>query len=278
MENIFEQLPFVTHVRELKKITGGAEKIGWMCDDNAFLLYAIVKWFKPELTVHTGHLWGKSASMVLEALNDGFLGRGGAIELEKQEADKIFNKFFEANKPELPQETKFLSIDPRPRGMRDSHDGIRYLRGLHQNFEFYEMKSSDFFLAHGTRLQKEFAGSRILGVVDGDHTWFGCMSDLHHLARIGAQFIFVDDTTWLPHLSRAAKAFARREHYQCIDLTLYNGTGILYKDSYFIGPPSGKVFRAPPLQELFYSVGGMRLLNFVKRAKGFLRRSIGIGV
>ena len=44
-----------------------------MCDEVAFLLYSMVKFTRPDVVVQMGHLWGKSALMVLEAMSDGFI-------------------------------------------------------------------------------------------------------------------------------------------------------------------------------------------------------------
>lgn len=264
----FDTLPLVQHVRELRRITGGSLGCGWMNDELALTVYSLVKWFKPELVVQTGHLWGKSAMVVLESLNDGFLTPKSPLETEPQEADRAFTKFRNSNRPMDTAQAKFISVDPCPSEVPRSEDGINYLKGLHPNFEFHQTMSTDFFAAHGERLANEYANQRILGIVDGDHTYWGCLLDLEGFARLGARMILVDDTMWLPYIGRAAKVFARRNGYQYLDLTWYNGVGILFKQADVmptIHPrPAGFTFRVA-LAHALYSLGGLSLMRLVKR-------------
>lgn len=258
--------PLAKHIRELREKTGASKSCGWMYDEPAFLLYALVKWYKPELVIQTGHLWGKSAMVVLVALRDGFLmSEAGMIEKE-QDADKVLGAFIAMNRPIAASQPKVISIDPRPKGVPDFEASIRYLRDYDPHFEFHQMKSAEFFAAHGERLGREFAGKRIMGIVDGDHTWQGCMLDLESLAKIGAEFIIVDDMVWLPHLKRAAKQFSRRNSYDFFTLPLFTGTGLLWRR----GPValSPKANRFPySLKEFLYTLCGFRLVNFARRVK-----------
>lgn len=266
----FDALPFVQRVRELRGITGASLGCGWMNDELALTVYTLVKWFKPELVVQTGHLWGKSATMVLESLNDGFLTTASPLEDEVQNADKHFSKFTNSNRPPPAAHAKFISVDPGPLEVPRSNDGITYLKRLHKNFEFYQMFSTDFFAAHGARLKAEYEHQRILGIVDGDHSYWGCLLDLDSFAQMGAKMIIVDDTVWLPHLGRASKMFARRNGYQYLDLTWYNGVGILFKEGDVMKTmhprPSGFSFGVK-LAHLLYSVGGLKLMKLMKRPK-----------
>lgn len=265
----FDALPFVQRVRELRGITGGSLGCGWMNEELALMVYTLVKWLKPELVVQTGHLWGKSAVMVLESLNDGFLTPASPLEAEEQNADKIFTAFQTSNRPAGGQ-SKFISVDPGPIQVPRPEAGIKYLQGLHPNFEFYPMMSTDFFAAHGARLKAEHAGQRILGIVDGDHTYWGCLLDLDCFAQLGAKMIIVDDTVWLPYIGRAAKMFARRHGYQFLDLTWYNGVAILFKEEDYMKTkqprPSGFSFRVA-LAHFLYSVGGLKLMKLIQRPK-----------
>lgn len=266
----FDALPFVRRVRELRGVTGASLGCGWMNDELGLMVYSLVKWFKPELVVQTGHLWGKSAMIVLESMNDGFLTSNSPLEDETQNADKVFTKFRNSNTPPNAPQPKFISVDPVPLEVPRSNDGIKYLQGLHKNFEFYPMMSTDFFEAHGARLKAEYANQRILGIVDGDHTYWGCLLDLDSFARLGATMIIVDDTVWLPYIGRAAKMFARRHGYQFLDLTWYNGAGILFKDADFMTTmeprPSGFSFRVA-LAHTLYALGGLSLMKLIKRPK-----------
>ncbi len=266
MSDWVSNFPLVRHIRELREKTGGSASIGWMYDEPAFLLYALAKWYKPELVIQTGHLWGKSAMVVLEALHDGFLMSAEGMMEEEQDADKKLGAFIAANRPSPPQRPKVISIDPLPKGVPDSDAGIRYLREYDPNFEFYQMKSDEFFRAHGGRLAKEFSGRRIMGIVDGDHTWEGCMQDLESLAKLGAQFIVVDDMAWLPHLRRAAGEFGRRNGYEFFTLPFFTGMGLLWRRGEISISP--KVRKFPySLKEFFYAIGGLGLINFARRLK-----------
>lgn len=260
------EMPLVKHIRELRERTGASTSIGWMYDEPAFLLYALVKWYKPELVIQTGHLWGKSAMVVLAALRDGFLmSEEGMLEPE-QEADKTLRGFVAVNRPEPPSRPKVISIDPQPKGVPNSDAGVRYLKEYDPDFEFHQMKSSEFFGKHAERLGREFQGRRIMGIVDGDHTWEGAMTDLEELSRIGAGLIIFDDMTWLPHLRRAAGEFARRRRYEFLNLPFFTGMGILWKKRPLAVSPKANRFPFSRL-ELLYVIGGFTLINFARRVK-----------
>jgi hypothetical protein len=219
---------FIKRIRELRKISGGSLNCGWMCDEIVFLLYSLVKAYKPELVIQTGHLWGKSICIVLEALTDGFLMNGYSIEDQEQNGDLKFSKFLKKNKPFFTK-CKVISIDPNPSGVPHIEESIRYLISHYDNFEFKKMKSSEFFDKYRNQLSVDFKGKRILGIIDGDHSAYGCIRDLYDLDSIGAGLILVDDTIWLPHIGKIARLFAKRKKYDFLNLSLYNGVGILYK-------------------------------------------------
>lgn len=263
----FDALPLVQHVRHLRQITGGSLGCGWINDELALLLYSLVKWFKPELVVQTGHLWGKSAMVVLESLNDGFLSPDSPLETEPQDADRRFTKFRNSNQPAMGATPKFISVDPAPSEVPRSDLGIHYLNKLHPNFEFHQMMSTEFFAVHGQRLANDYLHQRILGIVDGDHTYWGCVLDLEAFARLGARLIIVDDTMWLPHIGRAAKAFARRRGYQYLDLTWYNGVGVLFEKGDTmptIHPRPTWLSWGERLSHWLYAIGGLRLMKLTR--------------
>ncbi len=110
----------------LKSITGASTGCGWMVDDVAFLLYSLVKFYKPELVIQTGHLWGKSMFMVLEALTDGFL-ESSPIESSPVNADKVFSDFTASRSPRFGGK-RAISMDPEPMGVPHPVEGIDYLK------------------------------------------------------------------------------------------------------------------------------------------------------
>jgi hypothetical protein len=201
-----------------------------MYDEVAFLLYSLVKFYKPALIVQTGHLWGKSACMMLEAITDGFLTGTRKIEEEEQNGDLQFSRFVQANAPTLDGDPRVISVDPGPLNVPRSVQGTEYLQSRYPKaFEFHQIPSGEFFRSCGDRLRKQFHGKRILGVVDGDHSAQGCIQDLIALEDLGAGLIFLDDVTWLPHLGSVGKTFARKYGYDLLRLPLYNGVAVLMR-------------------------------------------------
>ena len=275
MRNPFESSPLVQHTRELGKITGRSHSVGWIFDEPAFFLYGFVKFFKPELIIQTGHLWGKSAEIMLEALNDGFLEDGAKIEEKLPDGDPRSSAFIIANSPVYHRSPKLISIDPFIKKIPHQDDGIEYLKQIHPNFEFHRMRSIDFFSAEGERLKRDYSGARILGFVDGDHSWGGALYDMEYLVDIGAEVIIVDDTIWLPHLGRAAREFAfRHPAYQLLDLTLYTGTAVFWKKSYRAGPPKDSAIPFS-FHELVYIIGGRKLWWLVSRLRKRMNAILG---
>jgi cephalosporin hydroxylase len=259
----FEMLPFVKRVRELRQISGGSLSCGWMYDDVAFFLYSLVKFYKPELVIQTGHLWGKSALITLEGINDGFLNGDSEIDDKEQNSDKEFSNFVFAHKPRLNSKPKFISIDPGPQNVPNSAAGIDYLKQIHPNFEFHEKFSTKFFEENSEDIKSRFAGQRIMGIVDGDHTWMGCLQDLESLAALNAQLILVDDTIWLPDLARVTRAFAKRYGYDFLNLSLHNGVALLYKDDF-----RKCMGRKYVIRDFLYAIGGLRLVKTVRKLIG----------
>ena len=54
----------------LRKTTGGSIGTGWMHDEVCWLLHGLIRFYRPSLVIQTGHLWGKSALVVLDALEE----------------------------------------------------------------------------------------------------------------------------------------------------------------------------------------------------------------
>ena len=76
------------NLSRLKEITKASDRTGWMNDDVSFFLYSLIKFYKPSLVLQIGHLWGKSACVALEALNDNFLTSNNRLEYGKLSGDE----------------------------------------------------------------------------------------------------------------------------------------------------------------------------------------------
>jgi|GEM_PF-1907791 len=223
----FNALPFVQRVRTLREMTGGSLNCGWMCDEQAFLLYSLAKFYKPEVILQTGHLWGKSALVLTEAIHDGFLMGESSIEPDIQNNHEKFSAFIKKNSPKRPLSYEFISIDPLPRNVPHYREGVEYIRELHPNFTFHQLMSDEYFARVKRGELPSPKGKRIMGIVDGDHSYMGCLSDLKNMHALGVDLIIVDDTSWIPFLRRACATFARRNGYTFTNLPYYNGVGIL---------------------------------------------------
>jgi len=73
---------------------------------------------------------------------------------------------------------------------------------------------------------------------------------------------------WLPYIGRAAKAFARRNGYQYLDFTWYNGVGVLFKKGDAmptIHPRPAWLSAGERLSHWLYAIGGLRLMQLMKR-------------
>lgn len=204
-------------LEELYRATGGSDCSGWIYDPVAELLYALVKMFRPQLIVQTGHLWGKSACVMLEALTDGeSFGTEGS-------GDKKFSDFMNERTPKL---TGMMhSIDPNPAGVSGTESGIGLLNEWYgENFRFYDQSSEQYFSPEGKPLVE-----RIMGFVDGDHSEEGCLLDLTGMKKLNAGLIVVDDTEWIPALGKIASKFAGENGYNFLNLPWMNGVGVLIK-------------------------------------------------
>lgn len=217
-------------VQALRALTGGSKSCGWVYDEIGFLLYSLIKFYKPALVVQTGHLWGKSACIMLEALTDGFLTGTACLDPSKQSADERFSEFVAAHAPSPYDIPKVISVDPGPLDVPNPYGGIEHLKQEYPgHFEFYNLPSHEFFRVYGRSLRSQFENKRILGVVDGDHSPNGCLDDLINMRALGAGMIFVDDTRWLPYIGTLSKAFAGKYGYGFLELPHYNGVAILQR-------------------------------------------------
>lgn len=213
----------------LKEITKASDRTGWVIDEVAFLLYSLVKFYKPSLVIQIGHLWGKSAVFLLEALTDGFLMDGERIEEGILSGDKKFFAYIKTQWPKV-RKGKLISVDAFPYG--NWKKGIEYLEKTFgkNRFEFVVEKSADFFEGRSKAILKKYSGEIILGVVDGDHSYEACMSDLVGMAKLGTNHIIVDDLTWLPHIHEVCRKFTRTHpDYSLSTFLVYNGLAVLSK-------------------------------------------------
>lgn len=214
---------------KLKKITKASDRTGWMIDEVAFVLYSLVKFYKPALVIQIGHLWGKSALFILEALTDGFLMEGKRIEKGVLSGDKKFLKFIKSQWPPAVK-GKLISVDAYPYGNWEK--GISYLHQEYgkKRFEFVVEKSSQFFESRGEEIRKEYAGETVMGVVDGDHSFEACMNDIESMAGLGVDHIIVDDILWLPHINYICEEFVRTHpSYKYSSFLKYNGLAVISK-------------------------------------------------
>ncbi len=213
----------------LKKITKASDRTGWVIDEVAFLIYSLVKFYKPGLIIQIGHLWGKSAVFLLEALTDGFLMDGGRIEEGLLSGDKKFFAYVKTQWPKV-KRGKLISVDAFPYG--NWKKGIAYLEKQYgkNRFEFIVGKSDKFFENRSDAIKKKYYGKTILGVVDGDHSYDACLNDLAGMAGVGADHIIVDDLKWIPHIRKACKEFVRTHPEYCLStFPAYNGLAVLSK-------------------------------------------------
>jgi len=269
----FEALPLITRVRELREITGGSTTCGWMTQEGAWLLYTMIKWYKPEIVIQTGHLWGMSSLITAEALNDGFLMGSYGLEDRGQNVNDCWEAFIAVNSPGDAVERKAISLDPKPINVPDPNAGVEFIEGHHPGYTFLKMPSGDFFEEAESHLGSDVAGKRLLGIVDGDHSWMGCMTDLEGFRELGADMIFVDDISWLPHLSETCRLFARRWKYQYFDFTSYSGVGILLRQGAIPEHViDGDYAGLPWLGAWAYRIGGWafvdRLFAWLKKSRG----------
>ena len=208
-------------VKELGDVTGKSDSCGWMFDEVAWLLHAFVIFIRPEIVIQTGHLWGKSACMILHALRYQM-----EIEGNTPQGDAAFDTFVHSRIAERPSFGQLISVDPGGYA-KGGYDWLtEHFPG---QFKHYQITSADFFEAEGKRLKDEYAGKEVFGVVDGDHSIEGCRKDLLALIELGARVIFVDDTEWLKELCDVSREVATANGYQFINLNYLNGVALLVR-------------------------------------------------
>jgi hypothetical protein len=209
------------NVQELGRVTGKSGSCGWMFDEVAWFLHALVGLVRPEIVIQTGHLWGKSACVILNALTYELKIEGNA-----PQGDGAFDSFVREHT--RPLGGKLISIDPGPVGVANNAAGFEFLTQTYGNrFVYRNMLSEEFFA--DVKTKDLYLGKRILGVVDGDHHVEGCMGDLRGLMKLCAEVIFVDDTTYVPELYSVCVKSAVVHDYQFLNLQYLNGVGLLVR-------------------------------------------------
>lgn len=214
----------IERLKELRATTGGSTAYGWMFDEVALLLYSIVTFYRPQLVIQTGHLWGKSALVILEALTGGLV-----LDPIPQTADPLFSAFVESHRPTADWPV-LMSIDPGFESVPHGDAGVKLLQTWYpQNFRFIPGRSADFFNQYGPvlRHRPDWPSITKMSVIDGDHSVRGCLEDLNSSRKLGASVIFLDDIDWLPHIGEVGQAFARLNHYHWLPLHMNNGVALL---------------------------------------------------
>jgi hypothetical protein len=209
------------NVKALGELTKKSGNCGWMFDEVAWLLHALISFTRPEVVIQTGHLWGKSACVILDALQYKL-----EIEGNPRQGDAAFDAFVRLQIPERLAPGRLISVDPG--GFADG--GYGWLKEKYPGqFEHYDITSGEFFRVYGDSQKVFLQGREVFGLVDGDHTPEGCWKDLVALADLGARILFVDDTAWLKELEPICAAFAASNGYQFLQLPYMNGVGLLVK-------------------------------------------------
>lgn len=201
-------------LEHLWAMTQGSSVCGWMVDEVANFVGSLIVLYKPSLVIQTGHLWGKSAFYVLEALTN-----FESFEPMERMGDPAYRDFVLENTPKR-SKCKLISVDPSPLGVGDFQVGVTCLKDWYGDaFEFHQMPSEKFFA------QFKCENERIVGIVDGDHTRDGCGKDIDALMGLGAELIIVDDTAWLPELNVVCSVLP----YKHVRFPYYNGISVLVK-------------------------------------------------
>lgn len=216
-------------LEKLKQITKASDRTGWMIDEVAFVMYSLIKFYKPSLVVQIGHLWGKSALISLEALTDEFLLNGERLEKGTLSGDKKFLNFVKSQWPDVTP-SKLISVDAFPYG--DWKKGISFLKKTYgsKHFEFLPITSDEFFEKNSEKIRKEYSRKCILGIVDGDHSYEACQKDIINMSRLGARHIIVDDIKWLPHIYQVCEQFVQDyPSYSLSTFNAYNGLAVISK-------------------------------------------------
>lgn len=208
----------------LKEIAIKSEfSCGWMRDETIDLVCSLLMYYKPDLVIHTGFLWGKSSKLILDTLKNLSLDYEPNKEIRR---DEDFNKFVDNHTPAA-KVGRLIAIDPNMFNL-DIDNLVSSLRNNYTNFAFYNMTSQEFFKNVSLTMKPTF--TKLAGVIDGDHTLEGCRNDLQELHKLGASIMFVDDTIWLPYLNDLCKDFAAKNDYSYINFALYSGLGVLVRN------------------------------------------------
>ena len=214
LDDLMHRLP---HLEYVTKQDYGE---GMMNDVTAFLLYALIKFYKPALIIHIGHLWGRSALWCCSALFGNFLNKHFLWNTKGARIDG----WDDGN--QIYVNPKIFSIDKTVNKKIES--GLYELKKWFPEFEFYHGPSDQFFADLGTTLIQDIGDRRIMGIVDGGHEPDQCIKDIANLVWMRAEIIFCDDTKF-SNLEQPVREMAKKHGYDVINFPYYTGVAIMVK-------------------------------------------------
>lgn len=194
---------------------------GWMRDETINLICAYLKFYKPDVVIHTGFLWGKSSAFICDAISNYDLKIDNSVDCR----DYDYTHFVDRNTPQN-KHGYLIAVDPNIFEL-DIEEAEKLINSVYGNLTLYKTTSKNFFSFYYPKL--EIHPNCLVGIVDGDHTNEGCYSDLVHLGNLGAKLILVDDTIWLSSLKEVCKKFAEEFNYDFLFVDLYSGLGVLIR-------------------------------------------------
>ena len=88
--------------------------------------------------------------------------------------------------------------------------GVRWLEDAYPGFQFVTPAVAAWLAGpDGAALAVECQGKRVLAIIDGDHSESVARADMEGVLALNLPFIFLDDTTWIPHLAKMARTVRR---------------------------------------------------------------------